>query len=464
MKTKSSIKLLIALGIILLALLISNANIANATEVNANSLNNIPDTIEVGIPTTEAIEDGYMSKKMSDTLYTKVTESIGKNIPNSQVAIGFVSDKLIEISKVYVRLYDSSLQTTLIAEKTVTVKFNDNWNEKDSNYVKNKCINVSLNLNNSLKVDFSDNRAVAKVIEDAFIGEINDSSIKCTFYKQVGVWSYPEFYTQGILAFSKDNVIYYTVSTDGIFGTATMTIPESIEDSEEAFMNYALSQLKSLKKYNGIDLKMEKEEGKNEYLLYAGSYDPTLILLIKDTSNKKVVSTDKDTNVKLETTGAVVPTNTIMDVTPIKDGETFKTVEKVMSNVKNFKIFDITLESNGVKIQPKGNVKISIPIPSDMTTENLIVYRVDESGEKTEYKVTVETVSNVKYATFITNHFSTYVLAELSAQDNITTNNNQNTNTHKLDDSPKTGMVDLVSIISLIAIVSFAGIVILKRK
>ena len=157
-----------------------------------------------------------------------------------------------------------------------------------------------------------------------------------------------------------------------------------------------------------------------------------------------------------------------MEVKTVKEGTVFDTVKKVVTDAKNYKVFDITLESNGKKIQPNGNVKISIPIPSDMGVENLIVYRVAEDGKKTEYKVTVETVENVKYATFETNHFSTYVLAELSVKENETptTNNNQNVNTNndKLDESPKMGVNDMMIIFaSFLAVISLASIVITKR-
>ena len=71
-------------------------------------------------------------------------------------------------------------------------------------------------------------------------------------------------------------------------------------------------------------------------------------------------------------------------------------------------MFDIKLESNGVKIQPNGKVKISIPVPDNFDKSNLVVYRVADNGDKTEYAVTI----NGDVATFETDHFSTYVLAE----------------------------------------------------
>ena len=475
MKTKFNSKLLLVLGIMLMTIFAFNLKSVYAVEVNANTLESLPTTLEVGIPTTKAIdEDGYISAKIVEEVEAAVEKIIGAELPTGQLTVGFNSDVLLDVAKVDLKLYDTDMQTNLIASKTVTIKYTDNWNQADSDYVKNKCKDINLQL--SANVDYTDKRDSDTVIEEAYSELINDSSIKCTFHSNTGIWSFPDFYAHGILVFTKNDVVYYTVSTQGNAGIPTMTIPESVEDTEEAYMNYVISELGKLEKFADVELKMEKyEEGdKNEYFLYCGSPDPAMILLNKDISKVKVESIDKDTNVKLETVGAVVPTNTIMEVKTVKEGTVFDTVKKVVTDAKNYKVFDITLESDGKKIQPNGNVKISIPVPNDMGTENLVVYRVAEDGKKTEYKVTVETVDGLKYATFETNHFSTYVLAELSVKEDNQQNtnnkpvvdNDQNTNTNndKLDESPKMGVNDIMIIFaSFLAVISLASIVITKR-
>ena len=469
MKTKFNSKLLLVLGIMLLIIFAFNFKNVYAVEVNANALESLPTTLEVGIPTTEAIdEDGYISSKLVEEVEAAVEKIIGAELPTGQLTVGFNSDILLDVAKVDIKLYDTDMQTNLITSKTVAVKYTDNWNQADSEYVKNKCKDINLQLN--VNVDYADTRDINVVFGEAYNKLINDSSIKCTYHTNAGIWYFPDFYSHGILVFTKNDVVYYTVSTQGDAGIPTMTIPESVEDTEEAYMNYAISVLGKLERFADIELKMEKyEEGaENEYFIYCGSPDPVMILLNKDISNVKVESIDKDTNVKLETVGAVVPTNTIMEVKTVKEGTVFDTVKKVVTDAKNYRVFDITLESDGKKIQPNGNVKISIPVPNDMGTENLVVYRVAEDGKKTEYKVAVETVENVKYATFETNHFSTYVLAELSVKENETptTNNNQNVNTNndKLDESPKMGVNDMMIIFaSFLAVISLASIVITKR-
>ena len=115
-------------------------------------------------------------------------------------------------------------------------------------------------------------------------------------------------------------------------------------------------------------------------------------------------------------------------------------------------------------------------VPTDIDTSKLVIYRISENGEKTEYKATIETIGNEKYATFETDHFSTYVLAELKgASDNnqqqitppptteqpstgTTTNNNDKDNT------PKTGTIDIINYMIPVAVISACGIILIKRK
>lgn len=146
--------------------------------------------------------------------------------------------------------------------------------------------------------------------------------------------------------------------------------------------------------------------------------------------------TDSGTNIKLETQDGIIPNNTIMNITEITTGNVFNKIKNTLSEIKNFKAFDITLKSDGINIQPNGKVKISIPIPTDYDTSKLVVYRVEEDGTKTEYQVNILN----GYATFETDHFSTYVLGEKTevsneAQDNANENTGETNNT-KL---PQTG-------------------------
>lgn len=144
-----------------------------------------------------------------------------------------------------------------------------------------------------------------------------------------------------------------------------------------------------------------------------------------NTNNQKITKTDSNTNIKLEASSGTIPENTIMNITEITSGETFEKIKTTLEKIKNLKAFDITLKSDGKTIQPNGKVKISIPIPVDFDTSKLVIYRLDENKTKTEYQVTVVN----GYATFETNHFSTYVLGEQEKLSNEIQNNAENNET-----------------------------------
>ena len=139
----------------------------------------------------------------------------------------------------------------------------------------------------------------------------------------------------------------------------------------------------------------------------------------EDTNIQNIIKKDSNTSIKLEAQNGVIPDNTTKDVTEITTGDIFDRIKNTLSEIKNFKAFDITLKAKDTNIQPNGKVKISIPIPVGFDVSKLIVYRLDENNTKTEYQVTTAN----EYATFETDHFSTYILGEKSELSNETQDN-----------------------------------------
>ena len=205
----------------------------------------------------------------------------------------------------------------------------------------------------------------------------------------------------------------------------------------------------------------------------------TYINKIYFTFYKKLFREDKQTGIKLEGTTEILPNNTEMFVENLNK-ENIKFEDK---NRNEFKAYDITLKAEDSKIQPKKEVKINIPIPDNFDTKNLVVYRI-ENDRKIEYNVNVLTIDNKKYATFKTDHFSTYILAgnekeiiedgkedvkidekdvpkqEVTNPELKTEENKQ----HILDNEPKTGKISVVLIMSVIVAVSIIGFAICKNK
>ena len=81
--------------------------------------------------------------------------------------------------------------------------------------------------------------------------------------------------------------------------------------------------------------------------------------------------------------------------------------------IDEFIAFDINLFKGGVKIQPNGEVTISLSIPDGFDKGNLVLYRVNEDG--TKVKIEGKIVEG-KYE-FVVDHFSIYVLASETVED-----------------------------------------------
>ena len=160
----------------------------------------------------------------------------------------------------------------------------------------------------------------------------------------------------------------------------------------------------------------------------------------EDTNIQNIIKKDSNTSIKLEAQNGVIPDNTTIDVTEITTGDIFDKIKNTLSEIKNFKAFDITLKVNETNIQPNRKVKISVPIPVGFDASRLAIYRFEEDGTKTEYKVKVEN----GYATFETEHFSIYVLGEttkLSSETQDKTDKNEGETTTGKNDTklPQTG-------------------------
>lgn len=188
-------------------------------------------------------------------------------------------------------------------------------------------------------------------------------------------------------------------------------------------------------------------------------------IIVKREEPTDINSQDNKTNIKLETDTSVVPEDTKLVAEKITTGESYNIVVATLGDtIDKFVLYDITLKSNGVKVQPNGKVKISIPIPDGFNKEKLVVYRINEDGTKVKYDVKIETIEGKEYATFETDHFSLYTLA---LDNEITNTLDNSTDNDTLDETPKTGNFGTIEIISLVAVISLiavAGMIIKKGK
>lgn len=183
---------------------------------------------------------------------------------------------------------------------------------------------------------------------------------------------------------------------------------------------------------------------------------------------------DTKTNILLNATTAELPKNVELNIEKVDKNEEF---DSIFGKKNNYVIYDISLLKENQKIQPNGKIKISIPIPEDFTEKNILVYRLN-GNEKIKYNVTMETISNIKYATIETDHFSYYaILDEIQTEDssenenNTEENNNEqetkdNTNNEstELDDTPKTGNVNKYFGVIVATSIAIICVIILRKR
>lgn len=401
MKTKTSLKSFVALGIMLLSVFILNVNTANAAEVDETYVKNL-----------------------------KLT-----------------SPKYYEVDLDYVP-YNTEDENT--------------WNDVYAKFY--------------------------KMIGDYYTKQINNKAITVKASSMVGgtdgglnLWTWERgtelsIYLNGNLCDTREIGQEFTVPV--------INVPSSVKDSElnnylkeiitkanTAFGEKITSITKGATVKNSSISNPYEIEIPNGYTIKSDYGMESAVIVRKEKATEPVKKEEKTTKIKLEADTTVIPSDTVLNTKEIKEEKTLNTVKESLKEVSTKYItYDITLTSNNAKIQPNGKVKISIPIPTGFDTAKLVVYRISEDGTKTKYDVNIAG----EYATFETDHFSTYVLAEnnvITNTDNTknttdTEPNIENTKTNKgeKDDTPKTGNINIIGYVLVLAILSGVGIVTLKKK
>lgn len=253
-----------------------------------------------------------------------------------------------------------------------------------------------------------------------------------------------------------------------------ITVPNTITDNE---LNGYLKDVitKSHKAFGEEITKIESGtksvtgvEIPNGYTVYSDYGLESVVIVRKEKVTEPVKIEETTTKIKLEADTTVIPANTVLNTKEVKEEKVLNTVKESLKDISTkYMVYDINLLSNGVKIQPNGKVKISIPVPTEYNKANIVVYRVADNGDKTEYAVTV----NGDVATFETDHFSTYVLAEKEVAQNTentdnteNTENTNNTTDRKKDDTPKTGATASIYFMIPVTVISAIGIIAFRRK
>lgn len=134
-------------------------------------------------------------------------------------------------------------------------------------------------------------------------------------------------------------------------------------------------------------------------------------------------------------------TGTTITAKEVKSGTAFDMAKKALNGVSNkYVVYDFSAVKNGETVQPNGKVKVTMDIPATLSADGLKMFYVSDKGEKEEIKITVDKKN--KTITAELEHFSTYVLANVST-------------------SPKTGDNTNTVILAILCLISLAGFSIL---
>lgn len=129
--------------------------------------------------------------------------------------------------------------------------------------------------------------------------------------------------------------------------------------------------------------------------------------------NPKYKSSDVATDVAVESTDSSIPLDTRISVSEMKTGSKYEEIISLLK-VGDNQTYDIKLFSNSldkyITKLANGKFKVNIPVNTEFKDKNLTAYYVDENKEIHQYDVTVKD----GYASFVTDHFSIYTLAEKS--------------------------------------------------
>ena len=405
MKTKINFKILISLWIMLLVVVLNMNTVNAATEVE-ELYNKIPVEINVDSTVWEEISNIIENEYILDT--TKIKEKI--DLPEGYTLhIIFENANCLDQGTAYITYNDKTVGNP----KYLTVHYKDE-NQKTTS-------------NEELATKLIENMQTAKFTY-SYDGILNDENL-----------------SGAILKDTQEELI------------------KSIKTKLNASSNV---EIKAIQSFDG---------GDNTVIHYVGLfidkvyYGSAIVMqeVVKEQEeiNKSVSVTDNTTNIKLETDTTVVPENTVLEATEVKEQKIINVVKESLKEVSSkFVTYDINLLSNGTKVQPNGKVKISIPVPTGFDTSKLVVYRVADNGDKTEYKVAVEG----KYATFETDHFSTYVLAEKEAnnqqQTTATPTTTETQNKGEKDNTPKTGTTNIIGYVGILTVISAVGIIAFRKK
>lgn len=169
----------------------------------------------------------------------------------------------------------------------------------------------------------------------------------------------------------------------------------------------------------------------------------TFVIAVKDSTkvtSHSYVTSDISTNVSISTSN-VLPLDTLIKAAKLTSGLEYNRIMGIL-DATNSEMFDLRLFSGAINSNittlENGTFNVKIPVSNALKDKKLVVYYVNGEDEVEEHTVTIKD----GYASFNTDHFSVYTLAETADGD---------------AENPETG--DNVTITIIMGIVSLIGLI-----
>ena len=136
------------------------------------------------------------------------------------------------------------------------------------------------------------------------------------------------------------------------------------------------------------------------------------------TGGDVILDNNTDNQITVGNADKVFEANTVITVEGVTQGEIFNTVKEalkdVVADMKNPAILDITATLNGKPVQPSGKVQMTFAVPENLSVDNLKLFYVSDDG-KTVEEIAITVNKDARTVTANLEHFSTYVLANVVA-------------------------------------------------
>ena len=285
-------------------------------------------------------------------------------------------------------------------------------------------------------------------------------------------------------AFGPMSIFYngslYGTKEEGVYLKRVIYIPQATADTKEAYIEAAQKRINDylennsvVVSYGGLISSLDDGSEDPDYPISSdGNYYNVKIesrtykfYIVKGTDSQLIEPTylglDLESKIEITSEDSTIPLDTALTVKNVDDTSIKNKIE-----TENYYSFDISLYSDAKssKIEKLNNGKflVKIPVPTELSGKDLIVYYLTSNGDLEEHAVTIKD----SYAEFETDHFSVYTLAEKTTSTTPTTpTSNTTTDSTNPTSNPQTGdnIMFYISMLGL-SIIGLVGAGLYTRK